>query len=60
MPVDQRKPYPKGKHPFMSEREHRMWLALRQIAAWDMLNPPDVTKLADAKWLKDLVDAALR
>jgi hypothetical protein len=33
--------------------------ALESIAAWDMLNPPDPSKLADATWLRTLVDGAL-
>ena len=33
--------------------------ALQLLAAWDMLNPPDPEKLADARWCKTLVDAAL-
>ena len=33
--------------------------ALKLLAAWDMLNPPDPEKFADARWCKTLVDAAL-
>lgn len=32
---------------------------LKQIQAWDCLNPPDPNLCADHPWLKRLVDAAL-
>lgn len=33
--------------------------ALKQIQSWDMLNPPDTATIADARWLRHLVDRAL-
>ena len=37
----------------------RMRTALGMIGEWDMLNPPNPSQLADAVWLRGVVDAGL-
>ena len=37
----------------------RLRKALARIQQWDMLNPPQTQQIADAQWLRNLVDKAL-
>lgn len=43
----------------LTKQNDRYERALRQIAGWDMISPPDVKVLADGPWLHEIVTAAL-